>query len=117
MSLYAAQFMDGRDIVSLGIHVDDFTTRPHVAVIGHITGHELREKSSENDAANGLLNRFVVLHVHRRCLVPLPTPTPELVLDDLAAQMGDVITALTAGNPHANNQVEVTLSDSAASVW
>lgn len=108
---------DGRDIEPLTKSTLMTVTRPHVAVIGHITGHELREKSSENDAANGLLNRFVILHVHRPRLVPLPTPTPEQVLDDLAARLADVINAVTSGNPHANNQVEVTLSDSAAQVW
>lgn len=108
---------DGRDIEPLTKSTLMTVTRPHVAVIGHITGHELREKSSENDAANGLLNRFLILHVHRPRLVPLPIPTPEAVLNDLAARLSSVINAVTAGSPHTNNQVEVTLSDQAAQVW
>lgn len=108
---------DGRDIEPLTKSTLMTVTRPHVCVIGHITGHELREKSSENDAANGLLNRFIILHVHRPRLVPLPTPTPDQVLDDLAWRLADTINAVTGRSPHGNNQVEVVLSAQAAQVW
>ena len=73
---------DGRDIEPLTKTSRLSATRPHVVLIGHITGHELREKSTENDAANGLMNRFVILHVHRPKLVPLPEPTPDAGLSD-----------------------------------
>lgn len=108
---------DGRDIEPLTKTNQLTVTRPHVVLVGHVTGHELREKSSENDAANGLLNRFLVLHVQRPKLVPLPEPTPPDVLDSLAERLADAIDFATGGNPHGNNTHEVTLSPSAKEVW
>ena len=84
----ALQFAQGQgpktiSELMLGLASQLTSTNPHVVLVGHITGHELREKSSENDAANGLLNRFLMLHVHRPKLVALPEPTPQEVLDSL----------------------------------
>ena len=108
---------DGRDIEPLTKTSQLTSTNPHVVLVGHITGHELREKSSENDAANGLLNRFLMLHVHRPKLVALPEPTPQDVLDSLAARLADAIGFATGNTPHGNNTHEVTLSASAKEVW
>ncbi|MDP2443289.1 DUF3987 domain-containing protein [Rhodoferax sp.] len=108
---------DGRDIEPLTKSTLMTATRPHVVVSGHITGFELREKSCENDAANGLLNRFLVAHVLRPKLVPLPEPTPEAVLDDMAAQIADAIDQATQGDPHQNNVLEVTMGPAARAVW
>ena len=55
---------DGRDIEPLTKTSRLSATKPHAVIVGHTTSYELREKSTENDAANGLLNRFIVLHVH-----------------------------------------------------
>ena len=108
---------DGRSIEPLTKTSPMTVTNPHVVLVGHITGHELREKSSENDAANGLLNRFIMLSVHRPKLVPLPQPTPPEVLDSLAERLADAIDFATGGNPHGNNTHEVMLSPSAREVW
>lgn len=108
---------DGRDIEPLTKTSQLTSTRPHVVLIGHITGHELREKSTENDAANGLLNRFAVLHVHRPKLVALPEPTPGEVLDALAERLADAIDFATGGDPHGNNTVEAVMSGHARAVW
>ncbi|MCV2358875.1 DUF3987 domain-containing protein [Paucibacter sp. TC2R-5] len=108
---------DGRDVEPLTKTSQLTATRPHVVIIGHITGHELREKSTENDAANGLLNRFMILHVHRPKLVPLPKPTPEAKLDALAEQLADAIEYATDGNPHGNNSHEVQMTPEAEAYW
>lgn len=108
---------DGRDIEPLTKTSQLTATRPHVVIIGHITGYEVREKSTENDAANGLLNRFVVVAVHRPKLVPLPEPTPDVVLDALAVRLADVIDSATQGNPHDNNTHEVLLTAEARNLW
>lgn len=108
---------DGRDIEPLTKTSHMTCTRPHVVLIGHITGHELREKSTENDAANGLLNRFVMLHVHRPKLVPLPEATPSDVLEDLAERLADAIDFAVSGDPHGNNTKEVVLSPAARDIW
>ena len=108
---------DGRDIEPLTKTSQLTATKPHVVIIGHITGHELREKSTENDAANGLMNRFMILHVHRPKLVPLPEPTPGDVLDDLALRMSDSIDHATRGDPHGNNTHEVVMTPAAKELW
>lgn len=108
---------DGRDIEPLTKTGQITATRPHVVIMGHITGHELRERSTENDAANGLLNRFMMLHVHRPKLVPLPEPTPGDVLDDLAERLADAVDFATQGDPHGNNTREVRMSSEARACW
>jgi hypothetical protein len=40
-------------------------TNPHVSLISHITPEELREKLTENDAANGFLNRILLARAAR----------------------------------------------------
>ena len=117
LSAIIRNLWDGRDIEPLTKTNPLTVTNPHVVLAGHITGHELREKSSENDTANGLLNRFLMLHVQRPKLVPLPEPTPPDVLDSLAARLADAIDFATGGNPHGNNTHEVVLSPSAKDVW
>lgn len=108
---------DGRDIEPLTKTSRLSATKPHVVLIGHITGHELREKSTENDAANGLMNRFVILHVHRPKLVPLPEPTPDAVLDKLAQGVAEAIDRATNGNPHGCNTDEVVMTPEAKELW
>jgi len=108
---------DGRDIEPLTKTSRLSATKPHVVLTGHITAFELREKSSETDAANGLLNRFVILHVHRPKLVPLPEPTPEAVLDALAQRVADAIDHATQGNPHGSNTNEIVMTPEARALW
>jgi hypothetical protein len=108
---------DGRDIEPLTKTNQITATRPHACLIGHVTGHELVERSTENDAANGTLNRMVMLHVHRPKLVPLPEPTPGDVLDDLAERLADAVDFATQGDPHGNNTHEVRMSAQARACW
>ena len=111
---------DGRDLEPMsksGQKSGERATRPHVAIMGHITAFELRLKSTENDAANGLLNRFITVFVHRPKLVPLPEPTPEVRIRYLAERMADAIEAVTDGNFHANNKTEIRLGEEAREFW
>lgn len=111
---------DGRDLEPMsksGQKSGERATRPHVVVLGHITGFELREKSTENDAANGLLNRFLILYVHRPKLVPLPEPTPETRIQHLAERVADAIEAATDGNYHTREKHEIRLGEEARELW
>jgi putative DNA primase/helicase len=108
---------DGRTVEPLTKNNQVTVTLPHVVVLGHITGHELREKSTATDAANGLHNRFIMLHVHRPKLVPHPEPTPSDVLDDLAERLAEAIHFSTNGNPHGVNVREVTMTTEARELW
>lgn len=108
---------DGRDIEPLTKTSQVTATKPHIVLIGHITVHEVVERSTENDAANGTLNRHMMFHVHRPKLVPLPEPTPGDVLDDLAERLADAVDFATQGDPHGNNTREVRLSAEARACW
>lgn len=108
---------DGRDLEPLTKTSQTRASHPHVVVMGHITGFELRTKASDNDAANGLLNRFILVHVHRPKLVPLPEPTPDAVLDDLAQRLAVAIDYATKGDPHQRDKHEVVMTPEAKDVW
>jgi len=108
---------DGHTIDPLTKTSQTRASRPHVVIVGHVTGFELRLKSTENDAANGLLNRFCIVHVHRPKLVPLPKPTPEAVLDELAEKLADAIEFASSGDVHANNMHEITMTPAAEEFW
>jgi putative DNA primase/helicase len=117
LSATIRNLFDGRDLEPLTKTSPTRATRPHVCILGQITGHELREKASANDVANGLLNRFMMLYVYRPKLVPLPCPTPEAKLEELAQRVVRAIMRVTEGNLHAENLHEVTLSVAARDLW
>jgi len=117
LSAVVRNLFDGRDIEPLTKTSQTKATRPHVVIGGHITGFELREKATENDAANGLLNRFLILYVYRPKLVPLPRATPDDVLQQLARQVAQAIDFACCSDPHADNQHEVTLTGEAEDFW
>lgn len=117
LSATVRNLWDGRDIEPLTKTATTRASRPHVVIGGHITGQELREKATEGDTANGLLNRFMVLFVYRPKLVPLPKPTRAAQVDRLAQRLTDAVMAATGGNLHGNCEREVRLGDDAAEVW
>ena len=117
LSATLRNLFDGRDIEPMTKTSRTRASRPHVVGIGHITGHELREKSTANDAANGTLNRWAMLYVYRPKLVPLPEPTPEAQLDALAQRIADAIVGAAGTDLHANNTHEVRLNPAARQLW
>ncbi|SOD42221.1 toprim domain-containing protein [Nitrosovibrio sp. Nv4] len=117
LSAAIRNLFDGRDLEPLTKTSPTRATRPHVCILGHITGHELREKATANDVANGLLNRFLMLYVSRPKLVALPRPTPEARIEELAQQVADAIMAVTEGKLWADNMYESTFSDPARDLW
>lgn len=117
LSATVRNLFDGRDLEPLTKTSQTRATRPHVCIVGHITGHELRQKSTENDAANGLMNRFMLLYVYRPKLVALPEPTPDAKLDQLARRITDAVIAAAGDDLHANNTREITLEEEARALW
>lgn len=117
LSATVRNLWDGRTLEPLTKTSRTCASFPHVVVIGHITGHELREKSTDNDAANGLLNRFMILHVHRPKLVPDPQPTPVEKLEQLAVMVADAIYDINMCNYKAENINEIKMSTAAKKLW
>lgn len=117
LSATIRNLFDGRDLKTLTKNNPIKASLPHVCIMGHITGHELRLKSTENDVANGLLNRFMILYVYREKLVPLPRRTPPAIIERLAQRVADALLAATGGDLLGNNLHEVTFSDAASELW
>lgn len=118
LSVIVRNAFDGRTLEPLIKNAKERATNPHIVLMGHITGHELRDKTTATDEANGLLNRFMLLHVHRPKLVPLPLPTPDHVLEEMAQQLANAIDFATSGGNHLGEaQREVVLSAPARQLW
>jgi hypothetical protein len=82
---------DGWKLEPLTKHDKISATDPHVCIIAHVTGHELRELLTASDVWNGFANRFLWLAVRRQRLVPIPTPMPETDVDRIAQELAKVI--------------------------
>lgn len=61
---------DGRPLALLTRTAPARASAAHIAVIGHITAHELQHHASSVELANGFLNRFVLLACRRVRLLP-----------------------------------------------
>jgi hypothetical protein len=74
---------DAWDSTDLQNHCKDKSIRasaPHASLLAHITPTELREKLTDNDAANGFLNRILLVHSTRT--KSLPNGGKKLYWDD-----------------------------------
>jgi hypothetical protein len=111
---------DGKDIaplVSNGGKGGWRASAPHICIIGHITAAELLAKMSEVDAQSGFLNRFVILHIVRNKLVPLPLPTPAADIERLAGMVAEAVRFAIGDNLAANNSKEIRMSHEAIVLW
>jgi hypothetical protein len=61
---------DGRPLAILTRTAPARATSAHIALIGHITQHELRRHTSTIELANGYLNRFLLIACRRQRLLP-----------------------------------------------
>lgn len=117
LSATVRNLWDGRDLEPLTKSAPTRASAPHVVLLAHITGHELRERATEGDAANGLLNRMMVLFVYRPHLRPLPTRTDTTHVEGIAQRIADAIHAATRGELHGNCTHEVVMTPEACELW
>jgi hypothetical protein len=61
---------DGRPLAILTRTAPARATSAHIAVIGHITQHELRRHTTQLELANGYLNRILIIACRRQRLLP-----------------------------------------------
>lgn len=108
---------DGKDIAPLTKNATWCASRPHIVMIGHITAPELIDRMSDVDAQSGFLNRFVILHIVRAKLVPLPTPTPADEIDRLAALVADRVRFAIGDDYTAGNTREIRMDHDAITLW
>ena len=108
---------DGKTISPLVKNSMWAATDPHICLIGHITAPELIGKMSDVDALSGFLNRFIILHVARARLVPLPKPTSPEDIDRVASIIAELVCFATNGDVTAKNTKRIDLSHAAMKFW
>ena len=78
---------DGKDLQPLTKSDPIRASNPHVSIIGHITGMELRKHLKEVEMGNGLANRFIWFHIERSKIIPSPKGVPAAVLASLIDEL------------------------------
>lgn len=95
LSIVLRNAFDGMPIQPLTKRDRVKVTDPFVCLFAHITDSELtRHEQADMMAANGMLNRFLILWQQPTRDVPFPDPIPEERVDHLARQLAErIITA------------------------
>ena len=79
---------DGRPLAILTRTAPARASNPHIALIGHITQHELRRHTTTLELSNGYINRILLIACRRQRLLPEggdPDPLAQTNLDKLLA--------------------------------
>ncbi len=70
---------------------------PHVALMAACTPSEFLDMLTARDRDNGFINRFIIFHAERARLEPFPRPTPDNVVESLAARFMEIIAFAKGG--------------------
>jgi hypothetical protein len=101
---------DGRPLAILTRTSPARASTAHIAVIGHITQHELRRHTTSLELANGFMNRVLLICCRRQRLLPEggnPDPLKGTGLDRL----------LTAALKQARTAGQIRLDPAARELW
>ena len=101
---------DGRPLAIMTRTAPARSTDAHIAIIGHITQHELRRHTTSLELANGFMNRVLIICCHRQRLLPEggnPDPLHNTGLDRL----------LTAALNQARTVGQIRLDPEARELW
>src|SRR3954447_15928967 len=101
---------DGRPLAILTRTAPARATSAHIALIGHITQHELRRHTTTIELANGYLNRILIIACRRQRLLPEGGHH-----DPLAGSGLHRLLAAAAG--HARNARQLRLDNDARTLW
>jgi hypothetical protein len=101
---------DSRPLAILTRTAPARATRAHIALIGHITQHELRRHTSTIELANGYLNRILLIACRRQRLLPEGGHHDPLAGTGLVRQ-------LAASLQHAQTAGQIRLNQDARQLW
>ncbi len=101
---------DGKAMQSLTKNSPARATGAHVSIVGHITAEEFVRHLSGIEAANGFLNRFIILAVRRSKLLPEGGN-----IDD--AELSPLLDRLAAAVCSGRQAGRVSFDESARSLW
>lgn len=118
LSATIRKVFDGKEISPLVKNSKWCASCPHIVIVGHITAAEFIAKMTEVDIHSGFINRFVILHIVRPKLVPLPKRTPQEDINRVAYRLAEAIESARGEDGRADNDsLEVTLSPEATKYW
>jgi hypothetical protein len=101
---------DGRPLAILTRTAPARSTQAHIALIGHITQHELRRHTSTIELANGYLNRILIIACRRQRLLPEGGHHNPLANTSLTS-------LLAATLKHAQTAGQLCLDQNARELW
>jgi putative DNA primase/helicase len=101
---------DGKTLAPLTKTNRTKATDPHVAIVGHVTPHELLVLLKDRHVTNGFLNRWLIFWAERTRLVPFPASTP-------ANQVRQWAEDLHAPIAWSREDREMSLSDEARGLY
>jgi hypothetical protein len=101
---------DSRPLAILTRTAPARATSAHIALIGHITQHELRRHTSTIELANGYLNRILLIACRRQRLLPEGGHHDPLERTGLARQLAAIL-------QRAHKAGQVRLDNDARQLW
>ncbi|MGH9055909.1 MAG: DUF3987 domain-containing protein [Acidimicrobiales bacterium] len=101
---------DGKALQVITKHDPARASTAHVSIVGHITSDELVRYISATEAANGFLNRFLLIAVRRARLLPEGALFDHAALAPLTARLADAIASNRAARP-------LGLNEDARAIW
>jgi hypothetical protein len=110
LSVVLRQGWDGLDLRTLTKNNPARATSPHISLIGHITGEELRRYLSTTEMANGFANRFFFACVDRSKRLPRGGQLDETALADVQARLLKAVEV-------ARDLDELTFDPQAGEIW
>ena len=112
LSMILRTAYDGGTIEPLTKHNRIVATDPHISILAHITGPELKDLMSASDITNGLANRFLWSAAHRPRIVAFPKPMLDADVERIAIELARVIVLA-----HSRSGTELMMSNSAQDHW
>jgi hypothetical protein len=101
---------DGRPLAILTRTSPARATSAHIALIGHITQHELRRHTSQTELTNGYLNRILLIACRRQRLLPEGGHHDPLADTGLTCLLAAVL-------KHAQTAGQIRLDPDARELW
>jgi hypothetical protein len=101
---------DGKALQVITKHDPARASAAHVSIVGHITGDELVRHITATEAANGFLNRFLLIAVRRARLLPEGGLLDHAALAPLVARLAEAVASNRAAD-------RVSLSEDARAIW
>ena len=101
---------DGKPLQALTKNSPARATGAHIAIVGHITADELVRLLNATEAANGFLNRFLLIAVRRSKLLPEGGSIDQVDWEPL-------LTRLRGALAHARHAGRLSFDDAARQRW